>query len=67
MAGSGPSAGRGGVVQETPSGGASARVGGGREGSVAGSSTEDLMVGSEPSFVGVLLNPRRSLRVINRD
>ncbi|KAF2007709.1 kelch repeat protein-like protein [Amniculicola lignicola CBS 123094] len=31
------------------------------------SSTEDLLRGQEPSFVGVLLNPRRSLRVINRD
>ncbi|KAL8947983.1 MAG: hypothetical protein Q9222_005791 [Ikaeria aurantiellina] len=35
--------------------------------STANSSNEDLMVGHEPSFVGVLLNPRRSLRVINRD
>ena len=33
----------------------------------ANSSLEDLMNGQEPSFVGVLLNPRRSLRVINRD
>lgn len=33
----------------------------------ANSSVEDLMNGQEPSFVGVLLNPRRSLRVINRD
>lgn len=41
-----------------PSGGAN---------SEAGSSAEDLMRGVEPSFVGVLLNPRRSLRVINRD
>lgn len=35
-----------------------------------GSVTEDLLDGSEPSFWGtrgVLLNPRRSLRVINRD
>ncbi len=35
-----------------------------------GSITEDLLVGQEPSFWGtrgVLLNPRRSLRVINRD
>jgi hypothetical protein len=35
-----------------------------------GSVTEDLLSGSEPSFWGtrgVLLNPRRSLRVINRD
>ena len=31
------------------------------------SSSEDLMRGAEPTFVGVLLNPRRSLRVINRD
>ena len=34
--------------------------------STANSSTEDLVYG-EPSFVGVLLNPRRSLRVVNRD
>ena len=45
-------------------GGVHAPVGGN---STANSSTEDLMVGQEPSFVGVLLNPRRSLRVINRD
>lgn len=38
--------------------------GAGRD-STANSSTEDLA--GEPSFVGVLLNPRRSLRVINRD
>lgn len=31
------------------------------------SSTEDLLAGTEPTFVGVMLNPRRSLRVINRD
>ncbi|GAB1726830.1 hypothetical protein NU195Hw_g6954t1 [Hortaea werneckii] len=31
------------------------------------SSTEDLLAGQEPSFVGVLLNPRRSLKVVNRD
>ncbi|KAK4545154.1 hypothetical protein LTR36_003705 [Oleoguttula mirabilis] len=31
------------------------------------SSTNDLMDGHEPTFVGVLLNPRRSLRVVNRD
>ncbi|KAL8653695.1 MAG: hypothetical protein Q9226_003746 [Calogaya cf. arnoldii] len=31
------------------------------------SANDDLMLGQEPSFVGVLLNPRRSLRVINRD
>ena len=35
--------------------------------STANSSLEDLMRGQEPTFVGVLLNPRRSLRVINRD
>lgn len=38
--------------------------------SSAGSSTEDLLAGQEPTFWGtrgVLLNPRRSLRVINRD
>lgn len=38
--------------------------------SSAGSSTDDLLEGQEPSFWGargVLLNPRRSLRVINRD
>ncbi|KAK5137155.1 hypothetical protein LTR08_000660 [Meristemomyces frigidus] len=31
------------------------------------SSTHDLMLGREPTFVGVMLNPRRSLRVVNRD
>jgi len=38
--------------------------------SSSGSSTDDLLEGQEPSFWGargVLLNPRRSLRVINRD
>ena len=36
----------------------------------AASSTEDLLAGQEPAFWGtrgVLLNPRRSLRVINKD
>ena len=33
--------------------------------STASSSTEDLI--GEPSFFGVVLNPRRSLRVVNRD
>ena len=33
--------------------------------STANSSVEDLI--GEPSFFGVLLNPRRSLRVVNRD
>jgi Kelch motif len=31
------------------------------------SSSEDLLGGLEPSFVGVVLHPRRSLRVVNRD
>ncbi|KAK3080646.1 hypothetical protein LTS18_014463, partial [Coniosporium uncinatum] len=31
------------------------------------SDAEDLLGGREPTFYGVLLNPRRSLRVINRD
>ncbi len=31
------------------------------------SSTDDLMAGREPTFVGVMLHPRRSLRVTNRD
>ena len=31
------------------------------------SSGDDLMAGQEPTFLGVMLNPRRSLRVINRD
>jgi len=35
--------------------------------STANSSTEDLMSAQEPSFIGVFLNPRRSLRVVNRD
>ena len=38
-----------------------------RADSNANSSTEDLMMAQEPTFVGVLLNPRRSLRVVNRD
>ena len=49
--------------------GAGAAWDGGRRSSV-GSVTEDLLDGQEPSFwgaKGVLLNPRRSLRVINRD
>ncbi|KAI9809407.1 MAG: hypothetical protein M1826_003920 [Phylliscum demangeonii] len=42
---------------------------GGLRASSARSSTDDLdlMAGQEPSFLGVLLSPRRSLRVINRD
>ena len=31
------------------------------------SSTDDLLAGQQPTFVGVMLNPRRSLRVVNRD
>lgn len=31
----------------------------------ANSSTDDLLKGQEPSFLGVLLSPRRSLRVVN--
>jgi hypothetical protein len=31
------------------------------------SSTEDLIAGHEPSFISVVLSPRRTLRVINRD
>ena len=36
-----------------------------RRDSTANSSTEDLLTEQEPSFIGVLLSPRRSLRVIN--
>lgn len=42
-------------------------VAGGAGSATAASSTEDLMAGQEPSFLGVVLNPRRSLRVVNRD
>ena len=42
-------------------------VPGGAGTATAASSTEDLMAGQEPSFLGVVLNPRRSLRVVNRD
>ena len=42
-------------------------VPGGTGSATAASSTEDLMAGQEPSFLGVFLNPRRSLRVVNRD
>lgn len=51
-------------------GGAGAAAGQWDRRSSVGSVTEDLLDGSEPSFWGtrgVLLNPRRSLRVINRD
>ncbi len=33
----------------------------------ATSSAEDLLAGHEPSFISVILSPRRTLRVINRD
>lgn len=33
----------------------------------ATSSTEDLLAGHEPSFISVILSPRRTLRVINKD
>ena len=59
--GVGPTSGNGsayGRMPTTPTG----PVGGN---SVANSSTEDLI--GEPSFFGVVLNPRRSLRVVNRD
>lgn len=29
-------------------------------------STDDLLAGQEPTFVGIMLHPRRSLRVVNR-
>ena len=35
--------------------------------STANSSVDDLLMGQEPTFLGVMLNPRRSLRVINKD
>ena len=38
-----------------------------RRNSDVSDSDEDLLDGHEPTFVGVMLNPRRSLRVINRD
>lgn len=38
-----------------------------RRNSDVSDSDEDLLDGQEPTFVGVMLNPRRSLRVINRD
>ncbi|KAG9233866.1 hypothetical protein BJ875DRAFT_30869 [Amylocarpus encephaloides] len=36
-------------------------------GSTTNSSTEDLLGGQEPSFFSVVLNPRRTLRVVNND
>lgn len=38
-----------------------------KQAATANSSTEDLMRGQEPTFLGVLLAPRRSLRVVNKD
>lgn len=32
-----------------------------------GSEPDDLLTGNEPTFVGVMLHPRRSLKVVNRD
>jgi len=37
----------------------------GNRGPNSAGSTEDLIKGQEPSFLGVLLSPRRSLRVVN--
>lgn len=38
-----------------------------KQAATANSSTEDLMRGQEPTFLGVLMAPRRSLRVVNKD
>jgi hypothetical protein len=59
--------GRGGSAEQTAYGGPAGDWG---RRSSEGSVHEDLLSGQEPSFWGtrgVLLNPRRSLRVINRD
>lgn len=47
--------------------GAYHQVGQRADGSDAGSSTEDLIQNMEPTFIGVLLNPKRSLRIVNTD
>ncbi|KAI9787053.1 MAG: hypothetical protein M1816_007724 [Peltula sp. TS41687] len=46
-----------------PSTGTPPRIYGGS----ANSSSSDLISGQQPSFLGIVLSPRRSLRVINRD
>ncbi|KAM5468867.1 hypothetical protein MauCBS54593_004862 [Microsporum audouinii] len=38
----------------------------GQPGPSASSSVEDLLAGQEPTFLGVMLNPRQTLRVINQ-
>lgn len=50
-----------------PESGEASGSGSGYQSGRRGSSTEDLLAGQEPTFVGVLLNPRRSLRVVNKD
>ena len=62
-AGTGSHAGSGGQASRvTPNTGAQST-----RRSSQGSSTDDLLAGQEPTFVGVMLHPRRSLRVTNRD
>ena len=62
------SAGRSGY---TPSGNASGSASAGASGYQSvrrdSSDSEDLLAGQAPTFVGVMLSPRRSLKVINRD
>ncbi|KIX06799.1 uncharacterized protein Z518_04775 [Rhinocladiella mackenziei CBS 650.93] len=57
----------GGRVNQLSSNNPYKNVPGGTGSATAASSTDDLMAGQEPSFLGVVLNPRRSLRVVNRD
>lgn len=59
--------GQGGRANQLSSNNPYRNVPGGTGSATAASSTEDLMAGQEPSFLGVVLNPRRSLRVVNRD
>ena len=55
-------------VPPLPGSGGNAQSGGAQgQNSTANSSTDDLLLNYEPTFLGVLLSPRRSLRVINRD